>query len=124
MPDGPKYGPLPFFTAHALKITFTFFFLIVNSLLHACVLSCVQLFATPWTVAHQAPLSLGFSRQEYWRAGGAGFGHGLGFPHGSVGKESACNTEDLGLIPGLGRPLEKEMATCSSILAWIIPWTE
>ena len=26
----------------------------------------VQLFATPWTVAHQAPLSMGFSRQEYW----------------------------------------------------------
>ena len=29
-------------------------------------LSCVQLFATPWTVASQAPLSIGFSRQEYW----------------------------------------------------------
>ena len=29
-------------------------------------LSHVQLFATPWTVAHQAPLSMGFSRQEYW----------------------------------------------------------
>ena len=29
-------------------------------------LSCVQLFVTPWTVAHQAPLSMGFSRQEYW----------------------------------------------------------
>ena len=28
--------------------------------------SRVWLFATPWTVAHQAPLSLGFSRQEYW----------------------------------------------------------
>ena len=28
--------------------------------------SCVQLFATPWTVACQAPLSMGFSRQEYW----------------------------------------------------------
>ena len=26
----------------------------------------VQLFATPWTVAHQAPLSMGFPRQEYW----------------------------------------------------------
>ena len=26
----------------------------------------VQLFATPWTVAHQAPLSMGFSSQEYW----------------------------------------------------------
>ena len=29
-------------------------------------LSCVQLFATPWTAASQAPLSMGFSRQEYW----------------------------------------------------------
>ena len=29
-------------------------------------LSHVQLFATPWTVAHQAPPSMGFSRQEYW----------------------------------------------------------
>ena len=28
--------------------------------------SCTQLFATLWTVAHQAPLSVGFSRQEYW----------------------------------------------------------
>ena len=28
--------------------------------------SCVQLFVTPWTVACQAPLSMGFSRQEYW----------------------------------------------------------
>ena len=28
--------------------------------------SCVQLCATPWTAAHQAPLSTGFSRQEYW----------------------------------------------------------
>ena len=29
-------------------------------------LSRVQLFATPWTVAHQAPPSMGFSRQGYW----------------------------------------------------------
>ena len=29
-------------------------------------LSRVWLFATPWTVAYQAPLSMGFSRQEYW----------------------------------------------------------
>ena len=35
-------------------------------------LSCVQLFVTPWTVAHQAPLSMEFSRQEYW--------NGLPFP--------------------------------------------
>ena len=31
-----------------------------------CMLSCVQLFATPWTVTHQAPLPTGFSRQESW----------------------------------------------------------
>ena len=29
-------------------------------------LSCVQLFATPWTSVYQAPPSMGFSRQEYW----------------------------------------------------------
>ena len=29
-------------------------------------LSCVRLCVTPWTAAHQAPLSMGFSRQEYW----------------------------------------------------------
>ena len=28
--------------------------------------SCVQLFVTPWTVAYQAPPSMGFFRQEYW----------------------------------------------------------
>ena len=36
---------------------------------HVCMLShfsCVRLFATLWTVARQAPLSMGFSRQEYW----------------------------------------------------------
>ena len=34
---------------------------------HACVLSHVQLFVTPWTVAHQGPPSIEFSRQEYWK---------------------------------------------------------
>ena len=38
-------------------------------------LSCVRLFATPWTVAYQAPLSMGYSRQEYWN----------GFPFPSPG---------------------------------------
>ena len=37
-----------------------------------CALSRVQLFATPWTVAHEAPQFMGFSRQEYW--------NGLPFP--------------------------------------------
>ena len=30
------------------------------------VFKCVRLFVTPWTVAHQAPLSMEFSGQEYW----------------------------------------------------------
>ena len=43
-----------------------------------------------------------------------------GFPGGSKDKASACNTGDLGSIPGSGRSLEKEMATHSSTLAWKI----
>ena len=31
-----------------------------------CVISCVPLFVTPWTVIHQAPLSMGFAKQEHW----------------------------------------------------------
>ena len=34
--------------------------------MHAFMLSQAQLFATPWTVAHQVPLFMGFSRLEYW----------------------------------------------------------
>ena len=34
---------------------------------HACMLSRVQLFVTPWTVAHQGPPSMEFSRPEYWK---------------------------------------------------------
>ena len=44
----------------------------------------------------------------------------LGFPRSSVGKESVCNAGD----PGQKETLEKEIATHSSILAWIIPWIE
>ena len=50
-----------------------------------------------------------------------------GFPQWLSGKESTCSAGDMGdagLILGLGRPLEKEMATHSSILVWKIPWTE
>ena len=43
---------------------------------------------------------------------------------GSDDKESTCQAGDPGSIPGLGRSMEKEMATHSSVLAWKIPWTE
>ena len=60
---------------------------------------CLTL-ATSWTAAHQAPLSLGFSRQEHWS--------GLplpspGFSDSSVGKESTCYAGVPGLTPGSGR---------------------
>ena len=48
-------------------------------------LRCVQLFATPWAVAPQAPRSMGFSRYEYWS--------GLLFP-------SPGDLPDPGIEPG------------------------
>ena len=43
-----------------------FFFCMYVCYLLVKSLSRVRLFATPWTVAYQAPLSMEFSRQEYW----------------------------------------------------------
>ena len=47
----------------------------------------------------------------------------LGFPCGSAGKKSACNSGNLGSILGWKDPLEKGKAKHSSILAWRIPQT-
>ena len=50
----------------------------INQELCAFVLSHfsrVQLFAAPWTVARQAPLSMGFYRQEYWSGWSQRVGH-------------------------------------------------
>ena len=50
-----------------------------------------------------------------------------GFPGGSVIKNLPANageSRDMGSIPGQEDPLEEEMATHSSILAWKFPWTE
>ena len=56
-------------------------------------LSRVQLFATQWTVALQAPLSMGFSRQEYWG--------GLPFPSpGDLPKSGIEPTSLIGLLHG------------------------
>ena len=46
-----------------------------------------------------------------------------GFSGGSEEKNPPANAGDAGSIPGVGRSLEKEMATHVSILAWRIPWT-
>ena len=48
----------------------------------------------------------------------------MDFPGGSDGKVSVYNARDLGSILGREDPLEKEMASQSSTIAWKIPWTE
>ena len=48
----------------------------------------------------------------------------MGFPGNSVSKESAYSSENQVQSLGWEDPLEKEMATHSSILAWKIQWTE
>ena len=51
----------------------------------------------------------------------------MGFPGGTVVKNlpvNAGDTGDEGLITGWEDPLEQDMATDSSILAWKMPWTE
>ena len=57
---------------------------------------------------------------SYWE----GAAWSRGFPSDSDGKESACNAEDPGLIPGAGRSSGEGNGYHSSILAWRIPWTE
>ena len=84
-------------------------------------LSRVRLLATPRTAAHQAPPSMGFSRQEYWG--------GVPLPspwvvlvvRNSLAK--AGDVEDGVHFLGGEDPLEEGMATHSSILAWRILWT-
>ena len=48
----------------------------------------------------------------------------MGFPGGSVVKNPPANAGDVGSSLGWEDPLEREMVTHSSILAWEIPWTE
>ena len=48
----------------------------------------------------------------------------MGFPGSSEVTNPSANAGDVGSIPGLGRSLEQEMATYSSILTWEIPWLE
>ena len=48
----------------------------------------------------------------------------MGFPNGSVLKPLPANAGDAGRSLGWKDPLDKEMTTHSSILAWEIPWTE
>ena len=65
-------------------------------------LSRVQLFATPWTVAYQAPPSLGFSRQEYWS--GLPFPSPRDFPNPGIEHGSPALQADTLLSEPPGKP--------------------
>ena len=71
-----------------------------------CVFSCVQLFVTPWTVDHQVPLSMEFSRQAHWT--------GLPFPSPgdlpNPGTEPRSPTLQADSLPSepLGKPFQQE----------------
>ena len=83
-------------------------------------LSCVQLFGTPWTVAHQAPRPVGFSSQEYWSGlpfpspgalpdPGIELGYPLqadALPAGRLCRQTLYNPGDGGLIPRSGSRIE------------------
>ena len=63
--NSPAHFALAFtFCLFPILVILGSFYLSISST--ACMLSRVQLCATPWTVAQQAPLSMGCSRQEYW----------------------------------------------------------
>ena len=72
-------------------------------------LSRVRLFATPWTVAYQAPLSMGFSRQEYWS--GLPFPSPGDLPHPGVELESPALQADSLLSEPPGNPIYTELAS-------------
>ena len=96
--------------------------------------SHVQLFAILWTIARQAPLSMGFSRQEYWtglpcRPPGDLPDPGIKLislrsPALSGGFFTTSAIWEAHSIPVSGNPMEASTATHSSILPWRIPWTE
>ena len=65
-------------------------------------ISHVRLFSTPWTVAHQAPLSMGFPRQEYWS--GLPFSSLGDLPDPGIEPESPALQADSLLLSSLGRP--------------------
>ena len=90
-------------------------------------LSRVWLLATPWTAAHQAPLSMGFSRQECWSIQQCKLLTLMDDLASLVAQRlkslSAMRETWVWSLCGED-PLEKEMATHFSIPAWRIPWTE
>ena len=76
-----------------------------QSVIHAQSLSCVWLFATPWTVAPQTLQSMGFSRQEYWS--GLPFPSPGDLPSPGIEPASPAFVGELFTTEPPGKPLAK-----------------
>ena len=77
-------------------------------------LSCVWLFATPWTVTRQAPLSLGFSRQKFWS--GLPFPSPGDFPNPRIKPWSPTLQADSLPFQPLGKPSKHKSIFRSGLL--------
>ena len=93
-------------------------------------LRCVQLFVTPWTVAYQAPLSMGFFRQQYWSGvpfPSAGIfptqGSNPGLPHCRQILYRLSHQGSL-KITNAGESVEKRESshTVGGNVSWCSPW--
>ena len=94
----------------------------------ACMLSCVHLYATPWTAASQGPVSIEFSRQEYW--GGLPFPPPRDLPDGGIEPPSLAYALASGLLLLLlfyhWCHLEafSSVQSLSHVQLFATPWTE
>ena len=82
---------------------------------HVQSVSCVRLFVTPWTLAPQAPLSMGFPRQEYWS--------GLPIPSPGDLPDPGIKPESPELANGLSLNREGSPCVRNSLLLNINPKT-
>ena len=88
-------------------------------------LSRVRLFATPWTVAHQAPRSMGFSRHEYWS--GLPFPSPGDLPNPGIKPRSPALEADALLSDLPGKPnstIFSRLLIYSMIVTWLLYGSE
>ena len=89
------------------------FYISVKVKVKVKLLSRVRLFATPWTVAHYAPLSMGFSRQEYWS--GLPFPSPGDLPNPGIEPRSPALQADALTSEPPGKPLPNKVCRCASM---------
>ena len=96
---------------------FYFWTLYINIYVCAQSLHCVQLFATPWTTVCQVPLSMGFSREEYWS--GLPFPPPGHLPNPGIEPGSPAFHEDS--LPS-EPPGKQSSLTCWGVIRALLTW--